>query len=482
MFEYLLSFLGKILPKGIAAPTLNKIRNYHTKLLANSAQGNSARAAIQVFLIRLFGAVLAFGLQVFLARWMGAQQYGVFVLVWVTAIMFGGLSCLGLQSATIKFVAAYRTKNQGANLRGILLAAPAIAILMASFIAISGIWVFTQFPGIVSDIYYAPIILAFICLPILALEEIQEGIARSFDMPVVALGPVFVVRPIGILILIYGAYLVGYEPNATTALAAAVLASLASTIIQALLLWVKILGVVKTEIADVNHGDKKFKFQFLTWLKVSLPILLASGFYSLLANTDVLAIGYFLDPENVAIYFAAIKTLVLVHFIQFALRSASAHHFSRYFTLQDMTGLRQYACRLAQWSFWPTLLLAVIMVAGGKYILAMFGAQFADGQILLAILALGIVARSVIGPAESLLSMCGQQNALVFILAATLTSNILLNIILIPIYGITGAAVATSVAMILETITLYLVVLHRLGFSLSMFKQGPLTTDKEQPA
>ncbi len=445
------------------------------KLFTSSPEGKSARAAIQVFIIRVLGALLAFVLQILLARMMGSEYYGVFVVVWVVSIVLGGLSCLGLQTAVIRFITQYRTNSDEAGLRAILLFAPAISMACASLIAATGIWGLGLLSQQVPWIYYVPFILAFICLPILAIEEVQEGIARSFDMPLIALGPVFVLRPLAILIIMSIALLSGFDANPVTAMGAAIGATLISTLIQGMMLWTRIGPIINSEFGD-RDGTRQLvrvtesvRKQFPEWMKVALPVFMAGGFYNLLANTDVMLIGYYMRPENVAIYFAAIKSLALVHFVQFALRAASAHHYSRYFTQNDMIGLKQYACKIAQWSFWPTLLLGLIIAIAGKFILSLFGSQFIDGQMLLVILGSGIVIRSMIGPAESLLSMSGQQNILVIILVITLVCNIMLNVFLIPSYGIKGAAIATSMAMILETLMLYVMVYRQLGFHLLAF-------------
>lgn len=482
LLDTILIWLLKLLPAKYGQPVTEKLRASFERLSSNDAQGKSARAAGLIFAIRVFSAVLAFVLQVFLARWMGDTQYGVFVLVWVIAIVLGGLSCFGLQTAVIRFITQYRTNGYEALLRGVLLAAPMIVIGTSMLVAGCGLLVIYSFPDLVSEIYVMPFYLVLVCLPLLALEEIQEGIARSYDLPLIALGPVFILRPAGILVLMAGAWLAGFEANAVVAMSAAVIASLISTLCQSIMLWSRIKVAISTEfLADKDQQSpvqRKYqspvqrKYQMATWAKVALPVFMAGGFYNLQANIDVMFVGYFLSPEKVAVYFASLKVLAFVHFVHFALRSASAHHFSRYYSNNDMDGLAGYARKIAQWSFWPTLVLASIMVLAGKYILAMFGPQFVDGQVLLVILAAGIVARSTMGPAESLLSMTGQQNKLVLVLAATLLCNIALNIVLIPVFGVMGAAIATCIAMVFESAALYAAVHRYLGLHLFIVGAG----------
>ena len=77
----------------------------------------------------------------------------------------------------------------------------------------------------------------------------------------------------------------------------------------------------------------------------------------------------------------------------------------------------------------------------------MFGAEFREGYPLLFILVIGVVLRSGVGPAESLLNMTGHQNICAGIFGAALAVNISLNLVLIPTYGLMGAAYASAIAI-----------------------------------
>ena len=56
-------------------------------------------------------------------------------------------------------------------------------------------------------------------------------------------------------------------------------------------------------------------------------LFLVEGFFLLLTNADVLLVGYFLEPNDVAIYFATVKTLALVHFVYFAVKAGVAQRY-----------------------------------------------------------------------------------------------------------------------------------------------------------
>ena len=120
--------------------------------------------------------------------------------------------------------------------------------------------------------------------------------------------------------------------------------------------------------------------------------------------------------------------------------------------------------------------LALIKGGAGKPLLLLFGPAFGEGYPLLFILSIGLLFRASIGPAESLLTMAGQQGICAAIYTAMFILNVVLNVALIPIFGLAGAAIATATALIIETIALYTVTASRLGIRCSI-----LTAFRQQP-
>jgi O-antigen/teichoic acid export membrane protein len=177
----------------------------------------------------------------------------------------------------------------------------------------------------------------------------------------------------------------------------------------------------------------------------------------------------------VAIYYAAAKTMVLLHFVYYAVKAGSAQRFSQYYANGDRTQLAAFLRDTIHWTFWPTLALAAFLLVCGKPLLLFFGPGFGSGYPLLFILAAGILVRASIGPAEILLAMAGQQSIAAVVYIATFVVNVALNLVLIPRYGLSGAAFAVSISLVVETAALYTLIATRLGLHCSIFTAfGPL--------
>jgi O-antigen/teichoic acid export membrane protein len=210
-------------------------------------------------------------------------------------------------------------------------------------------------------------------------------------------------------------------------------------------------------------------------MSISLPIFVVETLFNLLTNIDIMMVGHYLPPERVAVYYATAKTLILLHFVYYAVKAGSAQRFSQYYASGDRTRLAAFLRDTIHWTFWPTLGLAVFLFVFGKPLLLLFGPSFGSGYPLLYILAAGILVRASIGPAEILLAMAGQQRITAVIYVATFVVNVGLNLILIPRFGLSGAAFAVSFSLVVETAALYLLVANRLGLHCSIFTAfGPL--------
>jgi O-antigen/teichoic acid export membrane protein len=203
---------------------------------------------------------------------------------------------------------------------------------------------------------------------------------------------------------------------------------------------------------------------------ISLPILLSEGFYALLTSVDVVMVSAYLPPEDVAVYYAATKTLALVHFVYYAVRAASGPRFSFHHHAGDQVALQEMVRTSIYWAFWPSVAVAIVVLALGQPLLSLFGSDFTGGGTLMVVLVFGILARASIGPVESLLTMAGHQKSCAAAFAAAAAVNIGLNVLLIPRFGLIGAASATAVAMLVETLLIVLMVRRHFGFFATVFR------------
>ena len=203
----------------------------------------------------------------------------------------------------------------------------------------------------------------------------------------------------------------------------------------------------------VPAGPKRYEVK--TWFATSLPIFVVEGFYLLLTYVDILALEQMRSPDEVAVYYAAARLLALVAFVYFAIAGATTHKFTKYHVEGDKERLAKFFAETIRWTFWPSLAACAAILALGRPLLSLFGAGLHRRLWVMFILAVGMLSRAAVGPAERLLNMLGERKQCAVIYAAAFALILTLCVLLIPHIGIEGAAVATSTALVVELILLY---------------------------
>lgn len=442
----------------LPARHLSRLRGLGERLISMARSGDelaaAQRMALIAFGIRVVSAAIAFVSQVILARLMGNFEYGVFVFIWVLAVILGNLSCLGFHTAVIRFLPQYRAGGLTEDIRGLTWTARVFSMLSASLIAGAGIVTILMLGDQVKHYYVAPLIMGAFALPMIALGDVLDGTSRANNWPVLALSPTYLIRPALILVFAVLAALWFGGVDAKLVLIGALSATYLTTLCQFVL--------VKRRLGTIFERGH-LRLHLKTWVLVAFPIFLIEGFYFLLTNADVIVVGFYLPPERVAVYYAAAKIMALVHFVYFAVKAAAAPRFSTLVSTDRRAELGIFASQTSRWSFWPSLTVGAGVLAAAPFLLSLFGPDYLEGRTVMAILFAGILAKAMVGPAEVLLSMAGQQKICAAVYALALAVNITLNVVLIPLFGIEGAAIATAIAMSVEALLLHLTVRRKLG-------------------
>lgn len=449
----------RLLPQRLALRLRPLLAQIDAIASGSDERGAAGRMSAIAFMVRVVSAAIAFFSQVLMARWMGSFEYGIFVLVWVTMLIVGSISCLGFSTSVIRFIPEFRERGMLAELRGIVRVSRHVVLAASTLTALAGaagVWLFADR---IEDYYVVPFLLGLLCLPMVALTDLLQGVSRAHSWALSALLPTYISRPVLILVFMGAALLAGCPADATTAIIAAIAATYVTALGQLLSLGSRVS-------ATIPAGDSRILLR--QWFFISLPIFLVDSFFYLLTNADVLMVGFYRDPQEVAVYFATVKTLALVHFVYFAVKAGSAQRYAQ-FAHGDRHRLAAFARETVSWTFWPSLAMAVVVLALGRPMLGLFGEGFQSGYPLLFLLVVGVVARASVGPCESLLTMSGHQNSCAVVFAATLALNIVLNVLLLPTFGLWGAAMATAFAMIFEAAGLSFTVWRKLGIVMTIF-------------
>jgi O-antigen/teichoic acid export membrane protein len=435
-------------------------RRVRAWLADDSDRSLAQRTAGAAFLIRVASAGVLYLSQVLLARWMGSFEFGVYVYVWTWVLLIGTMADLGLAIAAQRFIPEYAERKVLDLLRGFLTGSRWLALGIATAMAVVGALGVKLIEPWLDHYLVIPLYLACVALPLYGLQNMLDGIARTYNWVNLALLPPYIGRPLTLIAVMAAAHFAGFPSDAVTAMIAAVVSTWANAIVQ--------LVLVDRQLKQkVGRGPKAYAVR--TWFATAIPIFMVGSFYLLLTYIDILVLQHFRTPEEVAVYYAAAKTLALVAFVNFSVAAAATHKFSEYHQAGDRARLSAFLADAIKWTFWPSLAATALILALGKPFLWLFGPKFVDGYPLMFILALGLVSRAAVGPVERLLNMLGEQRACALVYAGAFALNLVLCLVLIPPFGAMGAAIATACAVLAESTLLFFVTRHRLGLHVFVF-------------
>jgi O-antigen/teichoic acid export membrane protein len=412
------------------------------------------RTAGAAFLIRVASAGIIYLTQVLLARWMGRFEFGIYVYVWAWVGFLGMLSPIGLAYAAQRFIPEYRTRRDHDGLRGFLRGSRALCLALGvgAGAALAGtVWLIADR---IPAYYVGPFMIASLALAIFAVSCLQDTTARAFNRIELALVPGWIAHPLLVVAAMAALHASGLPVTAPDALIAACAAFWLVVLAQGALLDRRLAR-------EVTPGPRRY--EPMTWIRESLPIFLVDGFFILLSYVDILVLQAFVGPAEVAVYYAATKTVVMISFVYFAVAAAAAHRFSEYHVAGETEKLARFVADTIRWTFWPSLALAIGLLIVGQPLLSLFGPGFSEGYPLIFVLAIGLLARASVGPSERLLNMVGQQRACAMIYAGAFATNLVLCLVLIPRFGLIGGAAATATATVVESALLFIVTKRRLG-------------------
>ena len=419
--------------------TPNAVRLALENIWASRQRHAESWNAIGVFAVRAGSAALLFLTQIVLARWMGAGEYGLFVTAWTCVLVLGGIVHLGFNVAMMRLAPQYYANKDYGAFRGLWAGGRRVATTSATVVALLGltaVWI-VEMEG--SAALALPLALAFLCLPLYTRTDVQDGLGRGQGWTMDSIVPPFIVRPLALLAMVAVAFLAGSPATAVTGMLLAFFSVVAANVMQTVLLTRRIRETVPEATPTYDYAG---------WFKISLP-LLAGGISEIVTlNADVLLLNLFRPPEEIGIYYAAAKTTALALFVLYAVGTAYAGRIAAASALGNRGEIETLVGQAVRWTFIPSAAVTLAILAMGYPVLASFGEGFTDAYPLMFILAAGILTKASMGPSELLLNMLGHQRASALSMATAAVLSVVLNLILIPIWGVTGAAVATATAII----------------------------------
>lgn len=395
-----------------------------------------ASAAGLTLVIQVAGLGFQYVSQVLVARWTGSPaEFGIYGLARSWMQLLGMTAAFGLPPTMLRYVPEYLASRDWKRLNGLLrfgrVWTCAGGVLVAS---VGSVVLFFLDVGNSR----AAILIGLWAVPVFALTQVQVQMIRGTQRIAAAFTPTFLIQP---LLLIGASAAVFWGSGSLNAEQAMYMVGGGLGIvfvIQELLLYCAV--PVESRRAGLEQTPR-------VWLDVALPLSVSAIALMVLRESDILLVGMLRNSQEAGIYLAANRTARLCAFVLSAGSSLVGPMIAPRYARGDLEGLRQLTRYSIHLIFWPALVISAGLVLFSGPILGSFGEAYVVGRTPLVILLVGQLANAVTGPVSLLLSLSGHQRQSSRVTAWSAVLSLLLSFLLIPYFGMNGAALASTVSV-----------------------------------
>jgi O-antigen/teichoic acid export membrane protein len=399
--------------------------------IAHTAKGGS-----MVAVGRLVTYVSRITITILLARLLAAEQYGMYNLAVTAAAIAAAVAVFGLDTAIMRQIAIMKSRRDNAGLWGALQVGVGTGIL---FSLVTSTALFALAYPLAENIFHEPKLaplfqIASLVAPFLTMSDILAGATRGFkNMRDTVLAQAFL-QPTVRLVLIVAASLLGL--NVAIAIIIFGIADLSASIL--LLYLLNKHFSLKRPLNSARRDTKEIlSFSFTLWLSDLLT--------TFRSNIQTLLLGSLGTIRGVGLCSVAAQANMLGHVFHASIAQSARPLIAELHDRQDHGRLNNLYTTSTKWSITLNLPFILAMVLFPQQILSIFGKSFEEGATVFVIMALVSLVSVCTGMCGALLEMTGQAKLKLINSIIKVSLAISLNFLLIPRWGIVGAAMAALI-------------------------------------
>lgn len=398
--------------------------------------------ASSAFVLKLLGMGVGYAYAVAVARMFGTEAWGVFSLSLVVLTVGSIVGRLGVDTAALRLAAqaraAGRLEIQRLTTTALLIVAPTSCVI--------GLGAFVGAEALAVGIFRKPELggafrLAAASIPPVAVGLLSSQVLRGlrcvreyvfFDLVARFLAALMLLLPFSIL-------LQRHNPPVVSFVVGAYCVALAN-------LW-----VLRRRVAALPNRDEGVEVKRVStagMLRIGLPLLLASSAVYLKGWIDTVMLGIYATSADVGVYNLALKLAALAALPLMAVNTIAAPQMAEAFGRGDLARLSRIVAQAGRLVMFGSIPITVALLMAPKFWLGIFGPEVAIAAPALIVLTCAYLVSALAGPVGYLLQMTGRQVAFQNITLFSLGLCVLLNAVLIPKYGIVGAAATTAAGLI----------------------------------
>lgn len=413
-----------------------------------------------IFTIRGINTGLMFLVNVMLARFLGVNGYGIYSYAYSLMALLALPAHAGLPDLLSRETARGIAQERPDLVKGVWQwAGRAVAIFSTISVGIGGPLLITWQGGLGSAAGQT-MAFALLLVPLIALGNLRGAALRGLQKVVLGHLPEFALRPWLFLLLVGGTILLWPELlSPPVAMMLHAIASLLAFVVGAWLLWKHTPESVRRAPSSMNPCG---------WLQSGVFFAGLIGLGVVNQQTSTIILGLFATLDDVGRYRVAAQVATLAAFGLNSINAVIAPLLTDLWVRRERAHLQRLVTLSAQTMLVVSLLVGLMFVLIGRsFFRFVFGPEFDGCYVPLLILLLGHVMDAALGPAGTLLNMTGHEADTIMGMTWATFFNITLSMVMVPLAGIIGAAIATALSVIAWKILFWWYARKRLGINSS---------------
>ena len=403
----------------------------------------------KIFLTIISRGVAAIGTFLFdfiLAKSLGVDDFGNFMMAFTLLIGFSFLARFGLPFGILRFSGVFYENNKISKIvklrRLSFLLSTGLSLLLGTILILShNFFSNLFFDG--KDVYNLLFLVA-IALPFHANILIQSSFIKSFKKP--ELAPLFEIGLLGFTSA-FILFVLTFFNFQFTIESTFLIFTVSATII--LILGYFILNKILNSRIESFDDEVLDEEVFLSTLP---DYALSSIIGYFLRFSPVLILGYFYSSNEVGLFSIANRISFVISFVLWIFHSVYAPVFANLFNNKKIEELQALVKRSVLYMLLVSFPLLLIIITFPNQILGVFGSEFKQAKAALIILSISQLVNVMTGPVYFLLNMTGYQKKMRNVMIITMAINLALSISLIPQFGFVGAAISSGFGLVLQNL------------------------------
>jgi O-antigen/teichoic acid export membrane protein len=387
-------------------------------------------------LARIVGALAGFVTQVVLARTLQANALGVFYSVTSLAAVVGLIAAHGYPAIAPRFLSRYRKQGKEGLIRAFVSRAQRDALVYVA-IATFGVLALAAFwPTLGTEARFA-LTAAALSIPANAAFRLYGSLAAAERRFALAYLPDTCIRPFALLggVLFLVALGVTLTASNVTWLLTFIMTALALAQYR----------VVRWRLPTTDAAPASNRLIVL-WQREARPLIIVALFTYFFADVAILIVTPLLTSADTAAVGLCLKLALLVGFAVQVAHQIVVPDLADARARKDPASIREVVFRALAFPLAITIAAMAVVALWGETLLSIFGPEFVGAKLPLLILMGCQFARAVFGPSVPLLTVIGAQRQNAALAISALVVLGVSNLILAPLYGVLGAAIAVAIA------------------------------------